>query len=514
VAGTALPVYQGQIMIELKTETMLPPELSLRNPNRLLVEGWIFGDERLVNLTVVVGENPFPARYVEQIRPDVAKLYCRFPDKKWSMFSGFLVPIYLHPVSYTREFPVRLRARFANNEVFEKKLGSVVLKPWHDSQTPKIVPQELDPEGLVVIAMATYNPDRVALQRQVDSIRRQDYRNWICIVSDDASTPESIQTIKTVLGDDQRFILVENRENKGAYRNFERCLEMVPPQGAYIAMSDQDDYWYPDKLSRTVAQLTGSTQLAFCDMRIVEYDGTIISSTFWRNRKNYYLNNDLDLLTLANTVSATATVFRAELLKKALPFPELGGNLHHDKWLAIIAAASGGIAYVNAPLYDYVQHPDNVIGFCDFGRRSIVSELKSYPAYQAYRSARRNIAFPRRLRLFFGMLIDIAKEMSQFYYLHGKQIETFADAAASRGLDAESLGLIKRVSSCYGLIKMVVKIRLTKATTNNLEVRLLAGRFVNAILKTFLSRACSTLWKRFCRSQMPYRTDDMELDNS
>ena len=38
------------------------------------------------------------------------------------------------------------------------------------------------------------------------------------------------------------------------------------------------------------------------------------------------------------------------------------GNLYHDHWLALVAASTGRIAYVDRPLYDYVQHPEAVIG--------------------------------------------------------------------------------------------------------------------------------------------------------
>ena len=34
----------------------------------------------------------------------------------------------------------------------------------------------------------------------------------------------------------------------------------------------------------------------------------------------------------------------------------------HDHWLAVVAMARGEIAYVDEPLYDYVQHHDAVIG--------------------------------------------------------------------------------------------------------------------------------------------------------
>ena len=37
-------------------------------------------------------------------------------------------------------------------------------------------------------------------------------------------------------------------------------------------------------------------------------------------------------------------------------------NAFHDHWLAVVALALGEIAYVDEPLYDYVQHGGTVIG--------------------------------------------------------------------------------------------------------------------------------------------------------
>ncbi len=46
----------------------------------------------------------------------------------------------------------------------------------------------------------------------------------------------------------------------------------------------------------------------------------------------------------------------------ALPFPPLLAKAFHDHWLAVVALARGEIAYLDEPLYDYVQHGDAVIG--------------------------------------------------------------------------------------------------------------------------------------------------------
>ncbi len=56
------------------------------------------------------------------------------------------------------------------------------------SRTTKAAP-------LIAICMATYNPPLDLLERQLDSIRAQTHGNWVCIISDDCSTPESYRAI-------------------------------------------------------------------------------------------------------------------------------------------------------------------------------------------------------------------------------------------------------------------------------------------------------------------------------
>jgi glycosyltransferase involved in cell wall biosynthesis len=212
------------------------------------------------------------------------------------------------------------------------------------------MPTEAPP---VAICMATFEPEPRLLERQIGSIREQTHGNWICLVSDDGSSAERLEHLRGLIGDDERFTLSVGEERRGFYANFERALGMVPPQASFVALADQDDRWYPEKLAALIAGL-GTAQLVYSDMRIVDEEGAVVSETFWRGRRNNY--TDLASLLLANTVTGAASLFRRELLDFVLPFPEPIGDPFHDQWIAAIALAVGEIAYVERPLYDYVQH--------------------------------------------------------------------------------------------------------------------------------------------------------------
>ena len=211
-------------------------------------------------------------------------------------------------------------------------------------------------EDLVVICMATHEPDPELLRVQVESIRAQSHANWLCVISDDCSTAEGLAAIEAIVADDSRFTVSAAPQRQGFYRNFERALTMVPAQARWVALADQDDRWHPSKLERLIAGLKPGSRLVYSDMRLVDPDGKVLADTFWTLRPNNHTR--FASLLLANTVSGAATLFQRSLLDDALPFPPELQNSYHDHWLAQVAMASGPLSYVDEALLDYTQLPD------------------------------------------------------------------------------------------------------------------------------------------------------------
>ena len=95
---------------------------------------------------------------------------------------------------------------------------------------------------------------------------------------------------------------------------------------------------------------------------MVAEDGRVLHPSYWSlGRSNNHSN--IGSLIVANTITGAASMFKPEVLRLALPFPHTPVNCFHDHWIACIALAIGKIAYVDRPLYDYVQHEEAVIGF-------------------------------------------------------------------------------------------------------------------------------------------------------
>lgn len=212
---------------------------------------------------------------------------------------------------------------------------------------------------LVAICMATYDPPSDLFRRQLESIRAQTHRNWVCVISDDCSTPERFAALQEEIGDDPRFAVSRSPRRRGFYGNFERALALAPPTAAHLAMADQDDYWHPDKLATLIGAL-GDAQLVYSDQRVISPRGELLADTYWSTRRNNH--TDITSLLVANSVTGAASLFPRRLLDDVLPFPPAQFAHFHDHWIAMVALSLGRIAFVDRPLYDYVQHDGAVLG--------------------------------------------------------------------------------------------------------------------------------------------------------
>lgn len=82
------------------------------------------------------------------------------------------------------------------------------------------------------------------------SIIAQTYQNWEVIIVDDCSTDDSVSVMREIIGEDCRFHIVINDQNKGCGYTKRRLAEMV--NGTICAYLDPDDAITEDALALMV----------------------------------------------------------------------------------------------------------------------------------------------------------------------------------------------------------------------------------------------------------------------
>jgi len=209
-------------------------------------------------------------------------------------------------------------------------------------------------DKLVSIAMATYNGEKY-LEEQLDSIYAQTYKNIEVIVCDDKSSDQTIEILEKYK---QKYGLEYyiNKQNLGYVKNFEKVVSLST--GEFIALSDQDDIWLPNKIEMLIEEI-GDSLLIHSDAYLVNESGKIISDSFSKSIKKRPMQTKIEYL-FHNNVTGCTMMFHKKLLDYALPIPE---NFPvHDWWFAIMASKYGNINYFKKNLIKYRQHSNNQIG--------------------------------------------------------------------------------------------------------------------------------------------------------
>jgi glycosyltransferase involved in cell wall biosynthesis len=206
----------------------------------------------------------------------------------------------------------------------------------------------------VAVVVATYN-GATYLPAQLESIVQQTYKPSQIIIIDDASSDDTLLVANNFAAHHPEVMVVQNETRLGYIKNFEKG--MLFANAHYIALSDQDDIWMPNKLEVLIHAI-GDQMLAYSDSELIDADGQLL------NQKMSSIKNQLDYHTpLMYTVGAWAPghamLFKKELVEKAVPFPTL---VTHDFWLGFVATCYSTIVYVNEPLVHYRQHTQNAIG--------------------------------------------------------------------------------------------------------------------------------------------------------
>lgn len=222
---------------------------------------------------------------------------------------------------------------------------------------------------LTSVALCTYNGEEYIIE-QLNSIIEQTITTNEIIICDDCSTDNTVIIIQEFIerNKTQNIKFFINNQNLGFVKNFEKCISLSTHE--YIFLSDQDDFWFPDKIERTLNFFKNHPNLdmVFTNALVVDEKlnslGVSMSETLDFNkteRKSTSFDWLFRKLSYTSLVVGATVCIKNNQKQNILPFIK---NEHyiHDAWLGLVLSYQNKLGYLDEYLIKYRQHSKQSIG--------------------------------------------------------------------------------------------------------------------------------------------------------
>lgn len=227
----------------------------------------------------------------------------------------------------------------------------------------------------VSVIMCTYNGEKY-IREQLDSILLQTLQPKEIIIIDDCSTDSTYQILCNYKERHPNLIQLErNNQNLGINKNFFKAMNMATSN--YIAISDQDDIWEPNKIEEQIRTINNNL-MCVCASRPFT---TTNAALRWDKRiPNYSLLRQVFVGCLPGHTMLIS--------KKILDLIPNIDNMHryYDVILSMVAEAYCSITYIDKVLVHHRMHitsatytppTDNTMNFKNI-LKNIIQTWKHY----------------------------------------------------------------------------------------------------------------------------------------
>jgi glycosyltransferase involved in cell wall biosynthesis len=222
------------------------------------------------------------------------------------------------------------------------------------------MPQKKSPS--VAILMCTFNGENF-LEEQLDSIERQDYKNWTLFVNDDGSKDSTLKILKAYQKKwGSKKLHIRKGAQKGFCQNFLQIINDPKINADLYFLSDQDDVWMPHKLSHTIkkmSKLDASKPNLYCART------TYISSDAKKilGQSDLFLKPPSFRNAIVQSIGGGNTMAFNNLLKDPVRKYPRADVVSHDWWLYILNELKGGQTFYDTDsTILYRQHSRSLIG--------------------------------------------------------------------------------------------------------------------------------------------------------
>jgi glycosyltransferase involved in cell wall biosynthesis len=212
----------------------------------------------------------------------------------------------------------------------------------------------------VAVLLATHNPTET-IEEQINSIYAQESVKVKIYWGDDRSTEESKDYVRKLLAGKNYLEIKET--GVGATKNFLHLLRF--PTEEYIAFSDQDDIWLPEKLAQHVDLITDSSDLP----ALSHSNSMVLKNGKTRKKKSICQDHTFYQLSWQNCAQG-CTILLNSKAQQLLNSMSQDYVLAHDWWAAQVISLYGKIFFNEKVDTHYRIHSANDVGLPDNLERS------------------------------------------------------------------------------------------------------------------------------------------------
>ena len=181
--------------------------------------------------------------------------------------------------------------------------------------------------NILVSIVITYFKKKKFLIKTLNSIRKQNHKNYEIIFVYDDPNFSDLSFVKKCLQNFKKKKLIINSKNLGVAKSRNKAIKFC--KGTYLSFIDADDIWKKNKLSYQINQMKKNLSLfSFTSFGVINSQGIILGKRVVKKDGNYedlYKSNFIGL----------STVMIHQKLYKRISFPILKTQEDFGLWLKI-----------------------------------------------------------------------------------------------------------------------------------------------------------------------------------
>lgn len=214
----------------------------------------------------------------------------------------------------------------------------------------------------VTVITPLYNSSQ-HIEATLNSLCRQTYGNWACILIDDGSTDDTPQKVEPFLRDSRFTYVKQKNQGIAGARN----TGLKAATGEWVCLLDHDDRWHETKLEKQLefarrhacdivctdaAVIQGDTQTLYSSLYPADFIAEVVRSA---------TDPSVDvcgLLIRQDFLCASSVMIRKSLFDRFGLLDEFAAPADdYEMWLRCAPVAK--IGYLKEPLIEYVLHQHN-----------------------------------------------------------------------------------------------------------------------------------------------------------